>query len=402
MPSSRPSLDKLDKQKQIRQADRWYGLAAAKTYVELHPTANVIVLEGATTLGGVWAEHRLYPGLKSNNLLGTYEYSDFPEANLDVKPGEHIPGAVLHQYLTQFAKKFDVYRRIRFNTTVKSVQHEESGGWLLTVISNAEEKSAASESQLLAQKLIVATGLTSEPFMPALAGADSFNGPLFHSKDFLRNADTLKSADSVCVLGGAKSAWDVAYAYASSGVQVNMIIRESGRGPVWMAPPYVTPLKKWLEKLVHTRFLTWFSPCIWGNEDGYGGIRGFLHGTVAGRFMVDSFWKVLGGDVLSLNGYDKHPETAKLKPWYPAFWIGSGLSILNYPTDFFDYVRSGKIRVHIADITSLSDGTVHLSNGESLKTDALICSTGWKHRPPIDFLPRALIENSVCPTTPLN
>ncbi|EON70026.1 hypothetical protein W97_09292 [Coniosporium apollinis CBS 100218] len=368
----------------------WYGLAAAKTYVELHLTANVIVLEGATTLGGVWAEHRLYPGLRSNNLLGTYEYSDFPESNLDVKPGEHIPGAVLHQYLTQFAEKFDVYRRIRFNTTVKSVQSEASGGWLLTVISSAEEKPAASESQLLTQKLIVATGLTSEPFIPALAGADSFNAPLFHSKDFLHNADTLKSADSVCVLGGAKSAWDVAYAYASSDVQVDMIIRDSGRGPVWMAPPYVTPLKKWLEKLVHTRFLTWFSPCIWGNEDGYGGIRGFLHGTVAGRFMVDSFWKVLGGDVISLNGFDKHPETAKLKPWYSAFWIGSGLSILNYPTDFFEYVRSGKIRVHIADITSLSDGTVHLSNGESLKTDALICSTGWKHRPPINFLPSGL------------
>lgn len=25
---------------------------------------------------------------------------------------------------------------------------------------------------------------------------------------------------------------------------------ESGHGPAWTAPPYVTPLKKWLEKLV--------------------------------------------------------------------------------------------------------------------------------------------------------
>ncbi|OCL02531.1 hypothetical protein AOQ84DRAFT_268633, partial [Glonium stellatum] len=80
----------------------WYGLAAAKTYVELHPTEDVVVLESASTVGGVWAQHRLYPGLRSNNMLGTYEYPDFPmdSATFGVQPGEHIPGPVVHQYLT--------------------------------------------------------------------------------------------------------------------------------------------------------------------------------------------------------------------------------------------------------------------------------------------------------------
>jgi hypothetical protein len=86
-----------------------------------------------------------------------------------------------------------------------------------------------------------------------------------------------------------------------------------------MAPPYVTPLKKWLEKLVHTRFLTWLSPCVWGDTDGYGPIRRFFHSTVIGRFIVDSFWSILGGDVLRLNQYDAHPDTAKLKPWIDPF-----------------------------------------------------------------------------------
>lgn len=154
-----------------------------------------------------------------------------------------------------------------------------------------------------------------------------------------------------------------------------------------MAPPYVTPLKKWLEKLVHTRFLTWFSPCIWGSYDGYAGVRNFFHGNPFGRKIVDTFWGILGGDVIDLNAYDKHPETAKLKPWSNPMFIGSGLSILNYDTDFFDLVRSGKIQVHIADITSLSDHTVNLSNGEKLNADAMVCSTGWKHHPPMKFLP---------------
>ena len=158
-------------------------------------------------------------------------------------------------------------------------------------------------------------------------------------------------------------------------------------GPVWMAPPYVTPLKKWLEKLVHTRFLTWFSPCIWGAADGYTGIRNFFHGTGLGRSIVNTLWKILGNDVLTLNAYDKHPDTAKLKPWSNPMFLGSGLSILNYDHDFFDLVRSGKIKVHVADITSVSKRTVYLSTGERLNADALVCSTGWKHRPSIQFLP---------------
>jgi hypothetical protein len=157
-----------------------------------------------------------------------------------------------------------------------------------------------------------------------------------------------------------------------------------------MAPPFVTPLKKLLENLTQTRFLTWLSPCIWADADGYSTVRSFFHGTAVGRFLVDTFWKILASDVISLNKYDEHPETAKLKPWTSPFFIASSLSILNYDTNFFDVVKDSKTRVHVADITSLDKKTVHLSNGKQLETDALVCCTGWKHTPPIKFLPEGL------------
>jgi hypothetical protein len=171
-----------------------------------------------------------------------------------------------------------------------------------------------------------------------------------------------------------------------------------------MSPPYVTPLKKWLEKLVHTRFLTWFSPCIWGDADGYSGIRNFYHGTSLGRFIVDKFWGVLRDDVITLNKYDAHPETAKLKPWSNPLFIASGLSILNYPTDIFDLVRDGTVSVHITDITSLSPGKVNTSNGSSFDSDALICATGWRHVQPIKFIPSNLdlgIPSPIDPSIPI-
>ncbi|RDW64600.1 pancreatic hormone-like protein [Coleophoma cylindrospora] len=322
-------------------------------------------------------------------MKGTYEYSDFPmdEARFGVRSGQHIPGAVTHRYLTEYTQHFGFFDKIRFNTKVLTAEKFDRG-WKLTIANRDDGQDGVNveASQILTSKMIIATGLTSEARLPNIPGSESFGCPLFHSREFLDYAYTINTTNSVTVLGGAKSAWDAAYAYASAGVPVDMIIRKSGRGPVWMAPPYVTPLKKWLEKLVHTRFLTWFSPCIWGFADGYPGIRKFLHGTSLGRTIVNKFWSILGNDVLTLNAYDKHPEVKKLKPWQDAFWIGSGLSILNFPTDFFQLVKDGKIRVHIADITHLSEKTVHLSNGERLKTDALLCATGWKAGTPIKFV----------------
>ena len=352
------------------------------------------MLDESSTIGGTWARRRLYPGLRTNNLLGTYEYSDFPmdEATFGVKKGEFIPGYAVHEYLEKYAQRFGVYERIRFNCKVESAERKPDGdnGWILTVNPAIGSPCSEGSIKISTRKLIIATGLTSEPFVPPLKGVADFNAPVFHSKDFLDHADTLNTASSAVVLGGSKSAFDVAYAYAAKGVTVDLVIRASGHGPAWCAPPYVTPFRKWLEKLVNLRLLTWLSPCIWGHADGFDGIRKFLNKTFIGRKVISAFWAILAGDVDSLNKYSSHPETAKLKPWQPVFGVGSGLCILNYPTDWFELVRSGKIRVHIADVSRLSDHTVHLSTGASLHTSALICATGWVHRPPLKFLPVGL------------
>lgn len=94
---------------------------------------------------------------------------------------------------------------------------------------------------------------------------------------------------------------------------------------------------------------------------------------------------VMGNDVLDQNKYDNHPELQKLKPWHSVFWIGSGLSILNYSTSFFDMIRDGKVKVHIENIEKLVPGQVVLENGDVLTADAMICSTGWKKESTLKF-----------------
>ncbi|KAJ6262357.1 hypothetical protein Dda_3165 [Drechslerella dactyloides] len=377
----------------------WYGLCAAKTYLQVNPGTNVVVLEEAASAGGVWAKHRLYPGLKSNNQyglydpnLGTYEYPDFPMKPFGVTPGTHIPGEIVHEYLVAYAKKFGVYDRIRFNSKLATAEYlTAENQWLLTIGEGEAAKT------LLTDKLIMAMGVTNEPFVPVFEGQEAFDRPLFHAKELLRHSDELlKNAKTVTVFGGSKSAWDAVYLFASNGIKVNWVVRSKGTGFCWMAPSKVTPAKKWIEKLVTTRFLCWFSPCIWDQADGYAGVRNFMHGTAVGRGIVDTFFGILGSDVTALCGYDKHPETKKMKPLSNPFFIASTLSILNYPTDIFEYVRDGTVTIHIKDIDHLSPGQIHLSDPAKpeentvIDTDALICSTGWKYKPRVKFLPEGI------------
>lgn len=208
----------------------WYGLAAAKQYRALHPDDSLVVFDPQSTVGGTWADERLYPDVKSNNLLGTYEYPDFPmdSKRFQVKPGQYIPGEVTNTYLKAYVDNFNLGGSIRLQAKVTVAEHQDTleGGWNLTIVNHEGQ-----ESKVFAKRFIVATGLTSEPFMPHFDGQEDFGGKIFHSKYFQQNQDTIKSSKSVTVFGATKFGWDAAYSYATAGVQVNWVIRCS-LGPV--------------------------------------------------------------------------------------------------------------------------------------------------------------------------
>ncbi|KAJ0326589.1 hypothetical protein COL5a_006776 [Colletotrichum fioriniae] len=234
----------------------------------------------------------------------------------NIKPGQHIPGETISLYLKAYADKFGITSKIRSSHKVLVAEHQETseGGWFLTVTNSKDE-----EIRVFSRRLIVATGLTSEPWLPHFDGQESFGGRIFHGKYFQQNADTLETAKTVTIFGGTKFAWDAVYSYATAGVKVNWVIR----------------------------------------------------------------------------------YTAKLKPWTEAMFTGTSFSILNYDTDFFDLVKGGKVKVHLGEIDHLSPGTVHLSDGTEFPADVLLAHTGWKHVPPIKFLPEGIEKELGIPHAPI-
>lgn len=80
------------------------------------------------------APERPYPNLKLNNILGPFEDSDFPMDGEEygIKPGEHLSGHILNQYLNDYAKEFDLTSRIQLSSKVQNVKRKDDDTWVLT------------------------------------------------------------------------------------------------------------------------------------------------------------------------------------------------------------------------------------------------------------------------------
>ncbi|KAF2641261.1 FAD/NAD(P)-binding domain-containing protein [Massarina eburnea CBS 473.64] len=380
-----------------------YGITCAATFHRIHPTSRILILESTSSIGGPWASHRIFPGLKTNNLWGTYENPDFPmgEEKFSVKKGEHVPADKVTEYLKAFIEETGIDGCLRLGTKVEVVEKMDEG-WRLHCNSTSSRDGGGSKFVMSTAKLILSVGLVNRPSIPRYPTSPDFAPKVIHSIDFPHHFPTIVSSSThTLVIGSGKSAWDVAYACATQpSSTATMLIRPSGNGPIWMSPPYVTPLGLWLEKLVFTRFFGYMSPCPWAEMSGFEGwIRTFLHGTWLGRKIVGAFWGILGDDVIQLNKLNEHPETKKLRPWRDAFEVGNALSIMNYPTNFFDLVREGKIKVIIDEVEKCGVGKeVVLKGGQKMKVDAVVCATGWKSGAGLKFKPEGLEKELGLPT----
>ncbi|EOO03370.1 putative dimethylaniline monooxygenase protein [Phaeoacremonium minimum UCRPA7] len=379
------------------------GLCAAKTFLQYDPGAEIVLVDGYSTLGGVWSKQQLYPALKTNNLWSSLDWTDFPMGEeFGIKPGQHVTGEAMHAYLTAYADKFDVTRRIRFNTKVVEVRRSAGG-----VTWDVEVKENDGRPRILqCQKLVIATGILSVPHMPKLNGIEEFEAPFIHSSELGPRSDVFENQEiqNIAVLGGSKSAYDAVYESINSGHKVDWIIRKTGRGPVWVFPPFTMlgPFKAWRERLVTRRFFSFMSPSIFPDFSGFGWLKRFLHFNSIGKTISQNFWKLIKHDTINDCGYKTDKRFGILQPEQNPFWYGTASGTLSYETDFFDFVRNGQVRIHRQDIDHVSPHAINLADGTELPVDALIAATGFSAKPTISFAPTTSHSDLGLPTTELS
>ncbi len=229
---------------------------------------------------------RIYDAFWTQTPIGMAEFSDRPM--IPPPPEDQYYGFFPARYVTAYLEAYvdnHVYygrtlrERILCNVLVDKIERMSGGMWKIF---------RSGGSELVTDKLIDATGMTSLPNVPRLTGEKDFRGKMVHHKDFgrLGNLETVKGRH-FAVLGGGKSAADVAYAAAKAGKTVSWIIRENGGGPAALLSaegkgPYANSNESF-----YTRFVAAFLPNPFGEKSF---VSMFLHRTRIGRWFVKNLW----------------------------------------------------------------------------------------------------------------
>ncbi|KAJ9642278.1 hypothetical protein H2199_004658 [Coniosporium tulheliwenetii] len=353
-----------------------YGISAARTYLEVHPHRNVIIFEASATIGGVWSAGRIYDDFITQTPLGMAEFSD--RALKDVPQDDQYYGFFKAQHVTRYLASYvkehlygdkSIADRIHFNAPVERLSKQD-GQWSVVV--------KGCKPIYKAPQVIDASGLTSTPHIPSIPGKDAFQGLSLHHKDF-GQSDVLTNSryQGFVVLGGAKSAADVAYAAARSHKRVTWIIRKSGVGPAAFVPaqgrgPYKNSNESFYNRLTASFLASAFHSENWWTQ--------FLYRTRVGRQLWNWIWAGINAGPQKLAKFDR-PDGRKngfanLKPDTPLFWQNDSTGIVQR-ADFFDTIAT-QVRVIRQDIRSMNEEGLMLDDGTAVAADAIVYCTGWK------------------------
>jgi cation diffusion facilitator CzcD-associated flavoprotein CzcO len=348
------------------------GLVAAKTF--LARGHAVTILEKSGDLGGVWEPARSYPDVQTQSPKDLYRYTDKPMP--DAYP-EWPKGPQVHAYLTDYAKDHELTRHLRLGATVVAMRRRADGekGWTLD-IRFADGASATEDFDFVA----VCTGQFNDKATIDHPGEESFlaqGGAILHSSQF-RDAGSVRGK-RVVVLGGSKSATDIAVVAAKSGAaSVTLVYRE----PVWRIPYFIGGLINfkrilyiraqeemfrswnigWAAKLAHAVA----KPLVWANWRG-----------------LESLLKAQ----LKLRKCDMVP-TGRIED-------GVNCSVPIATPDFFPMVADGRIKAIRGSFARYEDGAIVMTGGERIAADVAVLAIGFKLGVP--FLPKAYAAKLVEP-----
>ena len=329
------------------------GLAAAKAFKERGH--EVHAFERSHDLGGVWELSRSYPGVQTQSPKDLYHYTDLP---MPADYPEWPKGPQVHAYLHAYADKHGLKEAYSLDTAVASMTRRADGapGWTLELQSPAGTRSEDFDF------VAVCTGQFSDKNVITHPGQEAFEaqgGTVMHSSDYTDPA--LIRGKRVVVLGGSKSATDIAVNAAQNGAKsVTLVYREN----VWRVPYFIGGIN--FKRLLYMRaqecqFNGWgrgpmaralaaaTKPLVWANFRG-----------------LETLLKLQ----LGLKKWDMVPDNPIEKD------VSCSLPIVT--PGLFEAFNAGTVAPVRGTIERYEGGEAVLSTGARVEADVVVLAVGWK------------------------
>ncbi|MGA6167047.1 flavin-containing monooxygenase [Amycolatopsis magusensis] len=192
---------------------------------------DFVILEKAQEVGGTWRDNT-YPGCACDIQSHMYSFSfeQNPSWSRAFSPQPEI-----WDYLRGFARKYDLYRYVRFGQEMTGARWDE-----------AEQRwhvSTRTGDEFVARFLVAGVGALHLPQIPDLPGIESFQGRAFHSAEWDHDYDL--RGKRVAVVGTGASAIQFVPKIAEDTAAVHLFQRT----PPWIMPKPDHEMPEWSKKL---------------------------------------------------------------------------------------------------------------------------------------------------------
>ena len=329
------------------------GLAAAKVFDERGH--RVTGFERSHDFGGVWELSRSYPDVQTQSPKDLYCYTDHP---MPADYPEWPKGPQVHAYLHSYADKHELGRLFRLNSNVLSMDRRDDGqpGWTLTI----EEAGRTRREDF--DFVAVCTGQFSDKNIISHLGQDEFvaqGGEVIHSSEY--TDPEMVRGKRVVVLGGSKSATDIAVNATKSGASaVTLVYREN----VWRVPYFVGGIN--FKKLLYMRAQEQqFNQ--WGKSSLQRVIAAVLKPLVWVNFRgLETLLKLQ----LGLKKWNMVPDTPIEKE--------ASCSLPIVTPGLFESFKSGKVKPIQGTYERYDGDEIVLTTGGRVGCDLSILAVGWK------------------------
>ena len=171
------------------------GITAAKNLLQAGIPCEVI--EREDDVGGTWYYGKPNSSVyHSTHLISSNKHSAYTDYPMPPQPDYPRHDQVL-AYLRDYARHFDLYEHIQFNTSVEGCERDSDGHWQVT-LDNGETRRY--------RGLMICNGHLWEPRLPDYPG--SFSGQTMHSKQY--KTPEILHRKRVLVVGAGNSGCDLA------------------------------------------------------------------------------------------------------------------------------------------------------------------------------------------------
>lgn len=286
-----------------------------------------IVIEREDCFASLWKK-------KSYDRLHLHlpkQFCELPHMSFPLASPTYIPRQQFLEYLDEYVSHFKItpmYRRVvelasydqkteRWNVRVRNINSDETENYS-------------------GKFLVVATGETSDPFIPEIDGLKTFTGQVLHSTQYKNGKEY--NNKRILVVGSGNSGMEIALDLSNHGAKTSIVIR--------------SPLHILSRKMVHLGLVL---------------LRYIPYAMVDKLMVVLS--KLMYGDVTKygISRPQDGPFSLKVNHGkYPVVDVGT-----------YKKIKSGEIQV-LPRITSMEGNEVEFENGKLHPFDGIVFATGFK------------------------